>query len=228
MYSLNWFETFAASVPASSTQADLAGIASICPPDQFPRLLELGCGTGRLTGPLANLGYQVVGLDVNLEALLVARKAAPGPQYLALDQRHAGLMSWQFDAAIILWNSLGFFDREADLETLAGLAHVLRPGGKLILDLYHPGWLAQHQYRNQPDPRGAVVSRWLESGRCCHEIRYADGALDRIAFNVYLPEEIQALAAQASLRCESGLVWWNPELKPSSEQARYQLVCTRP
>ena len=228
MYSLQWFDTFAATVPESATQADLVGITSICPPDRFPRLLELGCGSGRVAGPLANLGYQVVGIDVNPEVLRVAHNLSPGPQYIALDQRHVGRMNWQFDAAVILWNSLGFVDRETDLETLAGQAHVLRPGGKLLLDLYHPGWLEQHQHREVRDPRGAVVSRWLENGRCYHEIRYPDGGLDQIEFNVYLPEEMQALAAQAGMQLESELVWWSPDLKPSSEQARYQLVFIRP
>lgn len=227
MYSLNWFETFANSVPETATQADLAGIASICPRQEFPRLLELGCGTGRVSGPLVNMGYQVVGLDINLSVLLMASLQAPGPQYIALDQQFVGAMDWQFDAAIVLWNSLGFVDRLTDLMTLTGLAKVLRPGGKLILDLYHPGWLELNQQSGKLDPHRTVIHRWLREGRSFHEICYPDGSVDHMAFNVYLPAEMRALAVQAGLEPQTEMVWWDRGVKPSADYARYQLVCGR-
>lgn len=227
MYSQNWFKTFADTVPETVTQADLQGISSICPKQDFPRLIELGCGTGRVAGPLAKLGYQVTGLDNNLEALLTARRNAPGSQYIALDQRYVGRMGWQFDAAVVLWNSLGFVDRATDLSTLTGLAKVLRPGGKLILDLYHPGWLEQNQHSGMLDPRRASIHRWILAGRSFHEIRYPDGSIDNMSFNVYLPDEMLALAEQAGFRPQTEMVWWDPEIKPSADYARYQMVCTR-
>jgi len=30
-------------------------------------------------------------------------------------------MRWEFDVVLVIWNSLGFVDRAADLETVAGL-----------------------------------------------------------------------------------------------------------
>ena len=227
MYSHNWFETFAATVPETATHADLTGISSACPKQDYPRLLELGCGTGRVAGPLAKLGYQVTGLDINPEALLTARRNASGPQYIVLDQQYVGRMDWQFDAAIVLWNSLGFVDRSTDLSTLTGLAKVVRPGGKLILDLYHPGWLEQNQQSGKLDPRRTVIHRWLLAGRSYHEIRYPDSTVDHMSFNVYLPEEMQDLLAQAGFRTQTEMVWWDPKKKPSADYARYQLVCVR-
>ncbi|MBI4476123.1 MAG: class I SAM-dependent methyltransferase [Acidobacteria bacterium] len=79
---------FAATVPASTIDLELQGIASVLPRDEYPRILDAGCGFGRIAGPLSLLGYRVTGVDVNVEALRAANSRAPGPSYVALDQRH--------------------------------------------------------------------------------------------------------------------------------------------
>jgi SAM-dependent methyltransferase len=228
MYSTEWFETFAATVPASTTAADLDGITAVLPLDRFPRLLDVGCGIGRIAGPLCGRGYTVTGIDINVDALRTAMHRQAGPDYVALDQRHIGQMRWVFDAALLLWNSLGFVGRDADLSLVAGIARVLRPGGRLVFDLYHPDWLSRNERAGEPDDRGAVVRRWMRDGRCFHEIRYGSGRVDDIQFDVYQPEEIRELCRRAGLIPGADMVWWKAEVRPSSSVPRYQLVCTRP
>mgnify|MGYP003578650147 CR=1 FL=1 len=46
-----------------------------------------------------------------------------------------------------------------------------RRGGPLLLDLYHPDWLAANGQAGTSKARGALIDRWLEDGRSCHEIR---------------------------------------------------------
>lgn len=226
MYSDEWFETFAATVPAAIIDTELAGIGGVLPAAEYPRLLDVGCGIGRIAGPLAQRGYHVTGIDINLDALRVARRQAAGPRYVALDQRHVGSMRWRFDGALLLWNSLGFVGRESDLDTLHGLATVLRPGGRMVFDLYHPDWLAENQRDQEPDVRGAVVRRWMANGRCFNLIRYASGRTDDIQFDVYRPEEMAALASRAGFALADQMVWWRSE--PITGAApRYQLVCVR-
>jgi 2-polyprenyl-3-methyl-5-hydroxy-6-metoxy-1,4-benzoquinol methylase len=128
--------------PVAAEQAELDAIAAHIPRRDHSRVLDIGCGIGRIAGPLATRGYTVTGVDVSVAALSVARERAPGPWYVAIDQRHIGHMRWEFDAVLVIWNSLGFVDRAADLETVAGVARVLRPGGKVLFDMYHStGWL---------------------------------------------------------------------------------------
>jgi SAM-dependent methyltransferase len=228
MYSDEWFETFAATVPPEFAEADLRGIIALLPLAAHRRVLDVGCGIGRLAGPLGAAGYDVTGLDVNVAALRTAQTRAPNARYVALDQRHAGAMRWRFDAAIVLWNSLGFVGRDADLDTLRGLASVLRPGGRLVLDLYHPDWLLRNDRAGERDARGANVRRWTRDGRCFHEIRYDSGRVDDIQFEVYRPDEMRSLCARAGLRTEAELVGWRADVPPSAAVPRYQLLACVP
>ena len=228
MYSAEWFAAFAETVPVAFNDADLRGIVAALPRAGYPRILDVGCGIGRIAAPLAARGYTVTGLDVSLAALRTAQRRAPGPRYLALDQRHVGRMRWRFDAALVLWNSLAFAGRGGDLETLGGLAAILRPGGKIVFDLYHPEWLRRNEKSGERDARGPAVRRWMEDDRCCHEIRYGTGRVDEIRFDVYRPEDLRALCRQAGLTPGIDMVWWNPQSRPSAEAPRYQMIVGRP
>ena len=223
MYSAEWFTTFAATVPDAFNAADLAGITALLPRDEYRRVLDVGCGIGRVSGPLVERGYTVTGLDVSLAALRIARQRAPGATYIALDQRHAGRLRWQFDGALVLC----FVDRGTDVETLTGLAAILRPGGRVVFDCYHPEWLQRNQRSGEPDDRGASVRRWLRDGRCLHEIRYRNGQVDDIQFNVYEPEDLAELARGAGLRPVQTMTAWRPSAPPSADAPRYQLLCMR-
>lgn len=209
-------------------EAEIAALAAMLPLDRHPRVLDVGCGIGRITAPLSSLGYAVTGLDISVEALLSAKGRAPGARYVALDQQHIGRMRWQFDGALFMWNSLGFVGRGADFETLAGVVRVLRPGGTVVFDLYHPDWLRENDRSGEPD-RGAVsVRRWMHGNRCFHEIRYDSGRVDDIQFDVYQPDEIRDLSVRAGLTPGGDMVWWNSAKRPSADSPRYQLICARP
>jgi SAM-dependent methyltransferase len=228
MYSAEWFETFAATVPPSIVAAEIRALAGIFPLEGYPRILDVGCGIGRIAGPLSALGYTVTGIDVNLAALAAAQRGAPAARFVALDQQHIGCLRWTFDGALLLWNSFGFVGRGADLVTLTGMAHALRRGGKVVLDLYHPDWLRRNERAGEPDERGAVsVQRWMRGSRCFHTIRYANGRVDDIQFDVYQPDEIRDLCVRAGLEPEADMVWWDSAARPSADFPRYQLVCVR-
>lgn len=227
MYSTAWFTTFAARIPERVTEMEADAIASFAPAARFPRLLDLGCGVGRVSAALERRGFSVTGVDISPAALRSARRAVPGASFIALDQRHVGRMRWEFDVVVSIWNSLGFATRDDDAETLAGLRHVLREGGRLLLDMFHPEWLERNDRAAHRDPRGATIDRWVRDGRCYNEIRYADGSVDDIQFNVYDPGQMANLLEAAGLGVLRVFAWWDPAIEASAEHARYQIVCTR-
>jgi SAM-dependent methyltransferase len=120
---------------------------------QGDRVLELGCGSGRLLVPLARAGCSLVGLDVSPPMLAIARKrlAAAGPvvaNRVRLVEGHmrAFTLGETFDLAIIAARSFCYLVDRADQQSaLRAIAAHLRPGGLLAFDLLNqqPAWIAE-------------------------------------------------------------------------------------
>ncbi|MCM2267751.1 MAG: class I SAM-dependent methyltransferase [Elusimicrobiales bacterium] len=105
-------------------------------------VLELACGTGRLTLPLRKKGVQVTGLDYSPAMLARARaKAAAAGLELPLlrgDARKFRLAG-KFKLIFMAFNSLQHLGRREELEGLfrSVKAH-LAPGGRFIFDVFNP------------------------------------------------------------------------------------------
>lgn len=102
------------------------------------RVLDVACGTGRHSLRLARRGASVLGVDATPAYLAEARRLAkdvPNVRFVRGDMRRIPL-SAQFDAAINLWTSFGYFaDPADDLRTLRGIARALKPGGLFLIDM---------------------------------------------------------------------------------------------
>jgi 2-polyprenyl-6-hydroxyphenyl methylase/3-demethylubiquinone-9 3-methyltransferase len=96
------------------------------------RALDVGCGAGLLSEPLARLGAATTGLDAAPENIAVANAHAEG-QGLAIDYRAGGietLTGETFDLIV----SMEVIEHVADSAAfLRGLAGALAPGGVMIL-----------------------------------------------------------------------------------------------
>jgi SAM-dependent methyltransferase len=134
---------------------DLAFVERHCQPPG--RLLDLGCGTGRLLVHAARKGHSPVGVDLSAEMLAVAwaraREAGVG-----VDLVRASIVELEafqdrsFDHAACLFSTLGMVRGEdCRRRVVRHVRRLLRPGGRFVLHV-HNRWF------NLFDPAGR---RWL-------------------------------------------------------------------
>jgi SAM-dependent methyltransferase len=123
---------------ASLLDVDLRFVKEHCP--RAGRLLDLGCGTGRLLIPLAQQGYGVLGVDLSEEMLRVAR-AKTGPAVPLLKANIAelnGLRDQGFDYAACLFSTLGMVMGKENRRRMASHVYrLLRPGGCFVLHVHN-------------------------------------------------------------------------------------------
>jgi SAM-dependent methyltransferase len=102
------------------------------------RTLELGCGAGRLTGHLIDLGGDVVGTDVNQAMLEYCRRTYPGGTFELLDIRNVrSLEAKPFDVVLAGANLIDVLDDAERLRMLRSLADLLVPNGLVILSSHN-------------------------------------------------------------------------------------------
>lgn len=133
------------------------------------RVLELGCGTGRVSIPLARAGVRLVGVDRS-EAMLAraAKRARRLPASKGIRRRPLALVrgdirtlpfeDGSFAAVIAPYGILQSLVRDRDLAaTLGAAARLLKPGGLFGLDLVPdvPNW---KEYTNKIGLRGKAGS----------------------------------------------------------------------
>lgn len=106
-----------------------------------PPVLELGCGTGRVTLPIARAGVPIVGLDAAAPMLRVARHKAegvPGIRWHEGDMRDFELEE-RFGLIFIPYRSfLHLLTTEDQRAALATIRRHLQPGGRLALNIFNP------------------------------------------------------------------------------------------
>jgi SAM-dependent methyltransferase len=106
------------------------------------RVLELGCGTGRIAVPLARAGVPLVGVDRSAEMLAYARRRvrrarlAHPPMLVLGDIRRLPFVEQPFELVLAPYGILQSLLRDRDLgDTLAAAARVLPAGGRFGVDL---------------------------------------------------------------------------------------------
>jgi len=96
-------------------------------------LLDVACGAGRYTIPLAQAGYAMTGVDLSDDFLDVARQREPR---IAWEKRDIRDLPWseRFDGALCFGNSFGYFPAEETRAFLAGVGRALKPGAAFVLE----------------------------------------------------------------------------------------------
>ena len=105
------------------------------------RVLELGCGYGRVLSRLAGVAGLAVGIDTSVASLRLARETlgrGPGVCLAAMDAARLAFDDRAFDVVACVQNGISAF--HADMRELVGEAvRVARPGGTVLFSSYAEG-----------------------------------------------------------------------------------------
>lgn len=110
------------------------------------KVLELGCGTGRLLVPLADAGYTVTGVDCSAAMLTRAQAAVDAAgvsaQVTLVQDDMRSLNRVQKEHFALAFSAINSFlhltTQEDQLAALGAIQRALVPGGVLLLDLFPP------------------------------------------------------------------------------------------
>lgn len=103
-------------------------------------ILELGCGTGRVSRALAAEGHHLTGIDLSFPMLAAATLAAstPAPHYACMDMSALAFRA-TFAAIIAPYNTLNLLTNPEDLRAcLSQVRNLLAEDGVLLMQLYIP------------------------------------------------------------------------------------------
>jgi len=113
-------------------RAMLGAFAEVVLSDGGGRVADLGCGPGRITGPLHELGLDVFGIDLSPGMIAVARQALPHLSFDVGSMAALGLADGDL-SGIVAWYSIIHTAPEHQPALFRELARVLRPQGHLLL-----------------------------------------------------------------------------------------------
>jgi SAM-dependent methyltransferase len=121
-----------AALAAAGT--DVHGEATFCASlvPVAARILDAGCGTGRVAIRLAELGYECVGIDSDESMLDVARGAAADVTWVAGDLVDVDLDQGGFDLIVAAGNVLPLLEPGTEPTVVLHLADALAPDGVLV------------------------------------------------------------------------------------------------
>lgn len=203
-------------------------------------VLDLCCGMGRHSLALAEVGYQVTGVDLS-EVLLREAKINDTEgqiEFIRADMRSLPIER-KFDAIVNLFSSFGYFEEDREhLQVLKEIKRLLKPNGKFIIDFLNPAYTIAHlvpESQRVDEGQRIVEKRSIENGFVKKQITITDihyeglhgkqperHYLERI--RLYSSDDFRSLLSQAGLTLTAIYGGYNGETYDPEHSLRMIMV----
>ena len=233
-----------------STKLEVDGLVRIFEEFNVPknaRILDVSCGIGRHSIPLAERGYDVLGLDLSplfiakANATAKARKVSSRAKFRVADVREiASVLRREdfFNVILNLWSSHGYYGEEEDVRMFSALRSRATRNGLLVDDTVNRDYLATNPQAKTVDSVGdlelherrkfdpetssneSIWSFYMRSGR---DLKLK--AKVRIHHRVYSLHELRALLTSAGWRYVKS--YGEFDLTPFKPNSKRIIACCR-
>ena len=143
-------------------------------------ILDIGCSAGNASIPLASQGFLVTGIDINSEALQMARSSSMSrgfpqvPLFIRADATTLPFADTTFDIAIMQAFLTTITTKEGRASIIRESCRVLKPGGHLYLADFGQTWyskLYRERYINDlplTKEEGSIIAYDRETGKVAY------------------------------------------------------------
>ena len=143
----DYLEIYLPFLTEERTRTDVNFIVEVLNLSLGSKILDLACGYGRHTIPLAKMGYDMTGLDYTEKFIQMAEEKAKEEnlqiEFLVGDMRKIPFEN-HFAGVISYFTSFGFFSDEENFEVLKGVSNSLKKEGKFLLDIINRDFVVKH------------------------------------------------------------------------------------
>lgn len=143
-------------------------IASIADPNQYPDLLDLGCGPGLYAERFYSKGYRVTGIDYSRRSIdyAINNGKVNGSRITYLYQNYLDITYREkFDVITLIYCDFSVLSSQDRARLLNSIYRALKPGGIFILDSFTP-----NQYKDREETKDWYYSEsgfWRECAHIC-------------------------------------------------------------
>jgi ubiquinone/menaquinone biosynthesis C-methylase UbiE len=142
------------------------------------RVLDIGCGGGRITRVLKDMGCSVTGVDVSADMVRSAQEKHSDIVFMVMDAVKLKFPDESFDDVWFSFNGLDFiFPKDSRIKALKEIYRVIKPGGKFVYSSHNSrAVLSLRRIRWQ------TLAWHVLSGRIGSPYREVIGGIERSAF----------------------------------------------
>lgn len=135
-------------------------------PSKNSLMLDVGCGRGRHSIQLATKGFDVTGIDLSEESILIAKENESEHLHFFIHDMRLPFWINYFDYAFNFFTSFGYFNtRREHHNSIRTISESLKPGGVFIIDYFNVHFEEEHLVADSTSEIDGVtfhISKWFD------------------------------------------------------------------